>query len=429
MNSKINQLTATEALKSVADNSLSVREYLDSCFDRILQRESSVKAWECVADESKIHNNKGILQNIPIGVKDIYDTRDFPTSWGTSYIHSDRSVSDASPVALLKKAGAFVMGKTVSTEFAYFSPGKTRNPYCLERTPGGSSSGSAAAVADGMVPIALGTQTAGSITRPASYCNVIGFKPTYGLISRAGIKPFSETLDTVGFFARSVNDISLVNSALTCHQLTPLNPIDLANLRIGVLCIPSDGILDGDVQAALDRTCQRLSREGAEVTSSFARVHELDRLIEIQSLIMAFESSRCLADIYLHHSRDMSDKLREILERGLDITLSEYLNALKEAKKLQGAVNNLYNEVDLFISPSSTNVAPLACGISTGDPLYSRAWTLLGLPTISLPLESGQHGMPVGMQFIAPRYQDSKLLNYSHEIHTRLGTFAGALDE
>ncbi|EWH02964.1 hypothetical protein Q427_05925 [Halomonas sp. BC04] len=422
-------MTATEALERIADKSMSGSEYLASCFDRIHQREGKVQAWESLADTQGGLPGGGLLQNIPVGIKDIYDTRDFPTSWGTGYIRSDRSVSDASPVALLKNAGAFVMGKTVSTEFAYFSPGKTRNPYDLDRTPGGSSSGSAAAVADGMVPIALGTQTAGSITRPASYCNVIGFKPTYGLISRAGIRPFSETLDTVGYFARSVNDIALVHAALTYQPHAPLTRLDLAGLKIGVLRVPADGDLDQDVEAALGRTCQRLSAEGAEITSSLSHARELDRLVELQTLVMAFESSRCLADIYFQHVDDMSDKLREILERGFAITLDEYCGALQEAKRLQHSVATLFTEVDLLLSPSSVNVAPLASGISTGDPLYSRAWTLLGLPTISLPIESGHQGMPVGMQFIAPRYRDSVLLKYSHELLSRLETYPGTLDE
>jgi Asp-tRNA(Asn)/Glu-tRNA(Gln) amidotransferase A subunit family amidase len=422
-------VTAVEALQRMADKSLSGSEYLASCFDRIHQREGEVQAWECLAAPQPVSHGKGLLQNIPVGIKDIYDTRDFPTRWGTDYIRCDRSVSDASPVALLKNAGAFVMGKTVSTEFAYFSPGKTRNPYDLDRTPGGSSSGSAAAVADGMVPIALGTQTAGSITRPASYCNVIGFKPTYGLISRAGIKPFSETLDTVGYFARSVNDIALVHAALTCTQFAPLSRLDLAGLKIGVIRVPSDGDLDRDVEGALDRTCQRLSAEGVAITSSLGHATELDRLVELQSLVMAFESSRCLADVYFQHGDDMSDKLREILERGFAITLDEYCGARQETERLQSRVATLFKEVDLLLSPSAVNVAPLASGVSTGDPLYSRAWTLLGLPTISLPIESGHHGMPVGMQLIAPRYRDSVLLGYSHELLARLGRYARALDE
>lgn len=421
-------LTATEALIKMDEKSLSGDEYVTSCRGRIQQREDKVKAWECLAEVQESPRGNGLLQNIPVGIKDIYDTRQFPTSWGTSYLRSETSVSDASPVALLKKAGAFIMGKTVSTEFAYFSPGKTRNPYDLGRTPGGSSSGSAAAVADGMVPIALGTQTAGSITRPASYCNVIGFKPSYGLISRAGIRPFSETLDTVGYFARSVNDVALVHAALTDNQHTLLTRSDLSGLKVGVIRLPSNGDLDQDVEAAIDRTSRRLSDESVVVTHSLGNVKELDRLVELQSLVMAYESAHCLTDIYLQHFDDMSDKLREIIERGFVITLDEYVKALQETERLKVTINALFSEFDMLLSPSAINVAPLASEGGTGDPLYSRAWTLLGVPTISLPIESGEHGMPVGMQFISSRHEDARLLKYSHEILSRLGTYGARLD-
>lgn len=387
-------------------------DWWHACAARIDQREPDVQAWEALASVPAVPDARlaeSPLYGVPVGIKDIIDTTDLPTSWGTGgYLHSSGSLVDAALVTLLKEQGALIMGKTVSTEFAYFTPGKTRNPHDISRTPGGSSSGSAAAVAAGMVPLAFGTQTAGSMIRPASYCGVFGFKPTFDTLSAAGVKSFASSLDTLGWFARHMEDICTTFSALTrAPHITPRE--SLSGVRVGVRSIPGNMPLDADVEQALAHAQARLEKAGAELVP-LALDEQYEALVEHQKVVMAYEAAQSLASEYASFADQMGPKLVELIKEGKAISYPRYLEARRAANTQQQALNQVFEcEVDVILAASAPGVAPVGVE-ATGDPLYSRAWTLLGVPCLNLPLSHGAAGMPVGVQLVANRWQDEQLL-------------------
>jgi len=395
-------------------------DWWHACAARIDQREPEVQAWEALASEPAIPDARlaeSPLYGVPVGIKDIIDTVDLPTRWGTrGYLHSEGSLVDAALVTLLKEQGALIMGKTVSTEFAYFTPGKTRNPHDASRTPGGSSSGSAAAVAAGMVPLAFGTQTAGSMIRPASYCGVFGFKPTFDTVSAAGVKAFAPSLDTLGWFARHIEDICTTFSALTrAPSITPLN--SLAGVRVGVSSLPGNLPLDADVEQALAHAQTQLEQAGAELVP-LALDEQYEALVEHQKVVMAYEAAQALASEFVRFVKQMGPKLIELIEEGNAISYARYLEARGATDTQQQALMSVFgSEVDVILAASAPGVAPE--GEATGDPIYSRAWTLLGVPCLNLPLSQGQNGMPVGVQLIANRWQDQKLLEIARTLMAR----------
>lgn len=415
----LNGLTASEAKRRVAQGQIETTALLGACRARIAEREADVRAWVYLTPEHEQSRQRAMsaqapLADIPVGIKDIMDTHDMPTAWGTDYLYASSSPADAAAVALLRRAGAIVLGKTVSTELAYFTPGKTRNPHDSARTPGGSSSGSAAAVADRMVPLALGSQTAGSIIRPASFCGVVGFKPTFDAVPLAGVKGFSPSLDTVGWFARSVEDIALAHGALTASATPSLDGTALRGLRVGIRGIPDDAPLDADAARVLDDARRALVDAGAHV-ADLDLPSSYDDLVSVQQRVMAYEAARTLAYEYNHFRERMGPKLVALLDEGLTITPEHYRAALRTAAEHRRHIAERFTGVDVILTPSAIGEAPLGHE-ATGDPVYCRAWTLLGLPCISLPLGTGAHGMPIGMQFIGSERADAKLLGIAREV-------------
>lgn len=385
-----------------------------ACFETIEAREADIQAWEFLATQTPepdaLAKGDGRLRGVPVGLKDIIDTQDMPTAWGTGgYLRTPGSLVDAPLVTLLKRQGAILLGKTVSTEFAYFTPSRTRNPHDPTRTPGGSSSGSAAAVAAGMVPLAFGTQTVGSIIRPASYCGVYGFKPTVGTVSFSGIKSFAPSMDTLGWFANHIDDICTTFSALTsAPNIATL--ADLKGIRVGLQSLPAKQELDADVQRALSHAQAKLESAGASVVplSLDAR---FDGLIEHQKVVLAYEAAQSLASEYQQYAEQMSDELVRLIEQGMALTFARYVQAKQEAEQLRQALSAVFaNDADVILAASAPGVAPEGLH-STGDPLFSRAWTLLGLPCLNLPLYRSEQGLPVGVQLIGERFQDEKLLS------------------
>lgn len=415
---ELNGLDATRLGEMLAAGEISAQDILDASLSRIDAREDSVRAWTWrspTPDQTAAGQSapQAPLRGIPVGVKDIMQTRDMPTGWGTRYLSAETSPCDAAAVALLRRAGAVLLGKTVSTELAGFTPGKTRNPHDLSRTPGGSSSGSAAAVADGMVPVALGTQTAGSIIRPASYCGVVGFKPSFGTVPMAGIKAFSPSLDTAGWFTRSVRDSRRVFGAMTASSLPVAAPPTLSQLRIGLAVVPVAG-LEASTRQALDATGAALSQAGAQVMET-PLPEGFDELAALHKRIMAYEAARALADEYDRHHASIGPKVLEVLDEGWTIGYVDYRRDQKEAARLNDALASCWQQLDVIITPSATGEAPIGHE-ATGDPIYSRAWTLPGLPAISLPLAKGPAGMPIGMQLIAPWGRDLELLDMAEAV-------------
>ncbi|MDI5934062.1 amidase [Halomonas kalidii] len=379
------------------------------CRERIAAREPEVQAWEVLAPRTPEPPAAGLLCGVPVGLKDIIETRDLPTAWGTGgYLGTPGSLVDAALVTLLERQGALIMGKTVTTELAYFTPGKTRNPHDLTRTPGGSSSGSAAAVAAGMVPLAFGTQTAGSIIRPASYCGVFGFKPTFDAVSLAGIKSFAPSLDTLGWFANHIEDICTTFSALTRAPAIDALPT-LDGVRVGVRSLPSDRVLDADVQRALARTRIRLERLGANVVP-LPLDERFAALVEYQKEVMAYEAAQTLASEHRQHADSMGPRLVALIEEGQTLPYARYRQAQQAANELRQVLSRFFvDEVDVILAASAQGVAPEGLQ-ATGDPLFCRAWTLLGVPCLNLPLGRGHQGLPVGVQLIGDRFQDDRLL-------------------
>ncbi|GHA87973.1 amidase [Modicisalibacter luteus] len=406
--------------RRLANGESQLLDWWDACQGQIKAKEPEVQAWEYLSGETPRLDvsltDNALLKGIPVGLKDLIETCDLPTSWGTGgYLHSSGSMNDASLVTLLKRQGALILGKTVTTELAYFTPSKTRNPHDLSRTPGGSSSGSAAAVAAGMVPLAFGTQTVGSIIRPASYCGVFGYKPTIGTVSFSGIKSFAPSMDTLGWFANSIDDICTTFSALTHAQAVDTLPDALRGIRVGVCSLPTDRALAPEVRQALSHAQARLLAMGAEAVplSLDAR---FNTLIEHQHTILAYEAAQSLASEYRSHADKMGTELIKLIEEGMQITYARYSDAKCEAEQLRCMLSSIFaNDVDAILAPSCPGVAPKGL-TSTGDPLFSRAWTLLGVPCLNLPLSQTEQGLPVGVQLICDRFQDMKLLSVARTL-------------
>ncbi|MBR9773065.1 amidase [Halomonas sp. SCS19] len=388
-------------------------DWWHECTATIEHSEASVGAWEALAESPPALDPALAdrpLYGVPVGIKDIIDTVDLPTAWGTGgYLRSAGALVDASLVTLLKQQGALIMGKTVSTEFAYFTPGKTRNPHDEARTPGGSSSGSAAAVAAGMVPIAFGTQTAGSMIRPASYCGVYGFKPTFNTLSTAGVRGFAPSLDTLGWFARSIGDICTVFTSLTgAAEIAPQQ--SLVGVRIGTFSLPAGQPLAPDVQKVIAEAEALAKEAGAEIVP-LVLGDDFEQLVEHQRVVMAYESAGTLASEYDRFADQMGPKLVELIEEGRNISWMRYCEAMRTVASARQTLTQIFDtQVDAILAASATGEAPLGLE-ATGDPLYCRAWTLLGVPCLNLPIGQGSNGMPIGVQLIADRWADEHLLS------------------
>ncbi|HEY9280007.1 MAG TPA: amidase [Eoetvoesiella sp.] len=411
----LERLSAFEAARLLARREVSAEQMTRACLNRIEEREPTVHAWTVINADAAIRHAKqldrgpikGVLHGLTLGVKDLFDTADLPTAYGSPIYANYQPRADAATVALCRRAGAVILGKTVTTEFATFQPGPTRNPLNPGHTPGGSSSGSAAAVADYMAHLAFGTQTAGSIVRPAAFCGIVGYKPSFGHVTRAGVKSLSESLDTVGGFGRTVEDVALLAAAITHdHRLLDLNA-DMAP-RIG-LCRTSDwSSADKDAQSAFASAATALSKAGA-VVSDVQLPDFFAGLVQIQQDVMAFEAFQALSHEQEVAPGKISARLKQLQEQGASISFERHQNNLLTAKLARHNMNAVFNEYDALLTPGARGEAPLA-DLGTGDPLFCRSWTLLGLPCVQLPVTSGAHGLPVGVQLVGRYAADYSLL-------------------
>jgi Asp-tRNA(Asn)/Glu-tRNA(Gln) amidotransferase A subunit family amidase len=424
-------LGAVDAAAAIREGSLTSEELVEACLARIAQTDERIQAWAFLdakhareqakaADAARGKGQPlGALHGVPVGVKDIIDTADMPTEDGTA-LHAGRCPhDDAAVVAQLRAAGAIVLGKTVTTEFATYSPGKTRNPHDPERTPGGSSSGSAAAVAAGMVPLALGTQTNGSVIRPASYCGVVGYKPTHGLIPRSGILRLSRVLDHVGVFARSLPDAALVAQELMAFDAADPDTRPRARPRLAdavsrplplpprfaFVKTPAWGKASPETHTAFAELAEALGDQAREVTlpEPFAEGYDLHRLI------MEADLALNLAPEYERGADQLSSRLREMIERGRKHLAIDYNRAVARIGVYNAALEDVFHEMHAIVTPAATGEAPRGLA-STGDPVFCTLWTLCGLPAVTVPVMQGADGLPVGLQIVGQRGDDARLL-------------------
>ena len=395
---------AAEAVAQLSRREISAEKLVRRCLARIAEREPVVQAWEALDAEAAIAEARRIdalrdrppLYGLPIGVKAVIDTADLPTAYGSAIHRGHQPSHDAESVRRLREAGAIVLGKTVTTEFAVYSPGKTRNPHDPSRTPGGSSSGSAAAVADGMVPAALGSQTAGSVIRPASYCGVMGFKPSFGLLPLEGVHPLAPSLDTLGLFVRALDDIPLLVSVLAASplQIRPARP------RLGFCRTEAWAHAAPETQTAVEQAAKALGARDVDTGASFAG------LIDAQIAIMGAEAAETLGD---EPEERLSPKLREFLRAGAKVTPNRLAAAREQAERCRREIDATFEQVDVLLTPAAVGEAPEGLG-ATGDPIFCRIWTLLGVPCLSLPVLKGPAGLPIGLQIVGRRGRDAELL-------------------
>jgi Asp-tRNA(Asn)/Glu-tRNA(Gln) amidotransferase A subunit family amidase len=412
----LRSLTAREAARQIAERRITAEALMAACLDRVAAREAVVGAWHYLDREQALaaarrrdaERPRGPLHGIPIAVKDLIDTGDMPTAYGSPIYRNHRPAADAACVALARAAGAVVLGKTVTTEFATFTPGKTANPHNPVHTPGGSSSGSAAAVADGMVPLAFGTQTAGSVIRPGAYCGCVAYKPSFGLINRAGVKPLADSLDTIGVFARSVEDAALFAGVLSERPALRQLAIPQQAPRFGLYRTPVWGQAEPATAAALDAARAALERAGAVVTE-LAVAPEHEGLAEAQDMIMGFEIVRALAYERLERSAELSPRLAQLIDAGMAIGAEVYDQAQTRTAAARVGLAAFFGACDAILVPAAPGEAPAGLG-NTGNPVFNRMWTLLGVPCASLPARWAENGLPTGVQLVGRPNDDARLM-------------------
>lgn len=396
-------MTALTAAAAIADGELTSEQLVADCLDRIAAREDTLHAWAHLDPERALAEararddepSRGPLHGVPVGIKDLIDTGDQPTRYGSRIHAAHQPTADAECVDRLRRAGAVVIGKTVTTEFAVFHPGPTTHPQDPTRTPGGSSSGSAAAVAAGTIPLALGTQTAGSVVRPASFCGVFGGKPTLGTVPTDGVKACSATLDHVGAFGRDAADVAVALGVMS-DDIDRFRPVDLGDRpRIGFCRTPWWDELEATTRATLEAGAEALARN-ADVVEVTLPVGFAD-LAEAQRTIMVVELRRNLAWEFTHHPDLLSDDLRTSLE-GAAAFEDGYDDALELARRARAQLPGLFDDPAVLLAPSVLGEPPTID--TTGDPLLCRAWTLLGTPAVSVPGLVGPAGLPLGVQVL-----------------------------
>jgi Asp-tRNA(Asn)/Glu-tRNA(Gln) amidotransferase A subunit family amidase len=432
-------LSATQAAADIARGAISAEDYTRACLERIAAIETEVHAFvhldaeHALAQARALDRHKangeriGPLHGIPVGIKDIFDTADYPTECGSKIFAGRRPNTDCATVRKLREAGAVIVGKTVTTEFAYFHPGATRNPRDLKRTPGGSSSGSAAAVAAGMVPLAIGSQTNGSMIRPAAFCGVFGVKPSHGLISRAGALTLSRKLDHVGAFARSIEDLALILDVLagqdagdpdsrpyaspgfrrSAAEAPPIAP------SFVLVRTPVWEKADADAREALEDLAKQLGAQEVDLPDDYRDAWSAQRAI------MAVDMAHNLGG-YIDKGGEVSPTFRALIEEGRKVTATQYLAALRDAGRYAEGMMSIFEQLaDAILTLSAKGVAPLGIE-ATGDPVFCSLWSLVGFPSLNLPLLANSDGLPIGVQLVGAPGRDERLLRTARALVEQL---------
>jgi len=429
--SELFELSATEAARGIQEGRFSSVELVDACLQRISDTDSAIGAWAFLdpdlarsqakaMDELRQHGKPtGPLHGVPVGIKDIFDTADMPTAYGSPIFEKRQPTEDSTVVSRLREAGAVILGKTVTTEFAFLAPARTQNPHRSGHSPGGSSSGSAAAVAAQQVPLAVGSQSNGSVIRPASFCGVYGLKPSYGLVSRRGVLHTSDGLDQVGVFARSVEDAALIVDQVTGFDIDDSatravpKPRLVSGFQEEVPVEPRFAFLNAAYDDRLSEDAREGFQELREVLGNFGDVVDLPEsyvhLLGHHKVLYESDIAKALGDTLPPSLEGVSAQMRETLTRGSSYGAEAYQEALEAQKMSRLFFEDFFNDYDAIVAPCVPGEAPSTLE-STGDPTFCTLWTLLGLPCLALPLMQGASGLPIGVQLIAGWEEDGRLM-------------------
>src|SRR6056300_1405290 len=424
-------LSATQIAEVLQSGDIKSAQVLESFSNRIAEFEDTVKAWEHYdkdfilqkANEADDYKNIGRpigpLHGLPIGIKDIFGTNDMPTRCGTNLVGGVHTKDDASVVSFLRNAGALIMGKTVTTQFAYFDPGKTTNPHDENRTPGGSSSGSAAAVASFMCPVAIGSQTNGSVIRPASYCGVIGYKPTYGLVSRKSVLKQSHLLDHVGVIARTIEDIALITKEIIKRDTKDLStvPYSVANI---VQTSQEEPPFDPNFVFFKTDHWKNMDKDAVKSFETFLKKYKnnitvvdapsyFKEAFKYHQIIHESDMAHSFSDYYKGAKKKVGKKLVEAIERGMKYSAQQYIEACENRDYFYSLFHEVFHDYHAVLTPATTGVAPKGLKY-TGSPEFCTVWTYLGMPALSLPLLSGSNNLPLGIQIVGEKFDDPRLL-------------------
>jgi Asp-tRNA(Asn)/Glu-tRNA(Gln) amidotransferase A subunit family amidase len=426
MDKPLHTLSLIEAADGIKNRQFTSGAYTEALLARIASLDGEIRAWVWLKPEEAIKAARlsdrhlqsggapGPLQGVPIGVKDIFATAGVPTEMGSPAFAGHIPDKSAKIIERIEARGGFVMGKTVTTECAFLSPGKTHNPWNPMHTPGGSSSGSAAAVAAGFVPAALGTQTNGSVIRPAAFCGVVGFKPTQGLIPIAGALTFSHTLDQPGIFTRHVEDAAFLAASLADDgaKLSPSIPAGSAHPRLAAVKTPVWEQAEDHAKRNFRENIQTIRKGGAQVEEVelpeiFSHAHRAIRTI------MAVESALNLEELHHNQASLLSSTLKDFIAEGANTGALVYLQALKLRLTLQDELDRFLTKYDAIITPPATGEAPATLE-QTGNPTFCSIWSLCGVPAITIPVGFGPFGLPLGLQIVGPRGKDGQALSAAH---------------
>lgn len=422
----LNELTATEIVAAVGSGRTTCEAVTRACLDRVAERDPQVQAWQYIDPDKAIaeagardrSNKRGPLIGVPFTVKDIIDTSDMPTEYGSPIYVGHQPKADAACVALSRKAGGVLLGKAVTTEFANFHPSKTHNPLDLTRTPGGSSSGSAAAVADHMVALSIGSQTSGSTVRPASFCGVFGYRPTFGDLRCAGIKEAAGSLDTLGLIARSIEDIALYRDVLLDIEPVPI-AADVRAPRVGFCRTHLWSLLEPSTQDLFENAAQRVAGAGAKV-SDVELPKDFEGIPDAHRLISGFEFSRNFAWEIEHHWEKISETLRNgRIKDGLSCSYESYLESRALAERCRQLIAPILEKYDVLLTACATGEAPVGLN-STGNAKLALIWTTTYVPAVSVPVFKGPNGMPIGAYLIGKRNRDRELFAFARWIYRML---------
>ena len=422
--------TAIDLVPKIRAGEVTSEDLVRDCLTQIEATDGAIQAWAHLDEAHALEQARaldqlrrdgrplGALHGIPVGVKDIIDTADMPTEYGSPIHAGHQPGTDATLVGKLREAGAVIMGKTVTTEFAFMSPGKTANPHDPAHTPGGSSSGSAAAVAAGHVPLAVGSQTAGSVIRPASFCGIFGLKPSQGMISRNGVLQTSESLDQIGVFGRCLEDVALLTDSLKGHDAADKASYARAKADLGAGCraeapvepnfvwfeLPFDDRLADDARAGFGELREAL----AEQVEIIALPESLGNIIDHHRVLHQYEMRRHLAREFEDSPDQLSPFLRDVLTQAEAHDDEHYAHSLAAMEAAKTFFAELFNDFDAILTPSAAGEAPMGLE-RTGDPIFCTMWTFCGLPSLTLPLLNGEQGLPIGVQLVAGLEEDDRL--------------------